>query len=131
MGRLYKAFLQIRSDLKNSALKLSAIMSGKTHAFFVEPAKVDSMKKIFSIHDGETIIPAENKESIHRLIGAMKITQGKCVFFIMTTKLFNENFPFDLLTKEGFVENKDFVKGWNYLNSPPSPAVSYSFIQAM
>ena len=131
MGRLYNAFLKVHSDLKNSALKLSAIMSGKTRAFFVEPAKVDSMKKIFSIHDGETIIPAENKESIHRLIGAMKITQGKCVFFIMTEKLFNENFPFDLLTREGFVENKDFVKGWNYLDSPLSSVVSYSFIQAM
>ena len=131
MGRLYNAFLQVRSDLKNSALKLSAIMSGKTRAFFVEPEKVDSMKKIFSIRDDETIIPAENKESIQRLIGAMKIAQGKCIFFIMTAKLFNENFPFDLLTKEGFVENKDFVKGWNYLNSPLSPAVSYSFIQAM
>lgn len=131
MGRLYKAFLQVRSDLKNSALKLSAIMSGKTRAFFVEPAKVDSIKKAFSIRDDETIIPADNKEAIQRLIGAMKITQGKCVFFIMTAKLFNENFPFDLLTKEGFVENKDFVKGWNYLDSPLSPMASYSFIQAM
>jgi len=131
MGRLYNAFLKVHSDLKNSTLKLSAIMSGKTRAFFVEPAKVDSMKKIFSIHDDETIILAENKESIQRLIGAMKITQGKCVFFIMTEKLFNENFPFDLFTKEGFVENKDFVKGWNYLDSQLSSVVSYSFIQAM
>ncbi|MBQ6298381.1 MAG: hypothetical protein IJK81_11990 [Selenomonadaceae bacterium] len=128
MGRLYNAFLQVHSDLKNSALKLSAIMSGKTRAFFVEPAKVDFMKKIFSICDDEIIIPAENEQSIQKLTEAMKLHKGKCVFFVMTEKLSNKNFPFDLLTKEGFIEAKDFVKGWQYLDSPLN---SYSLIQAM
>lgn len=128
MGRLYEGFLKIRSDAKNAGLKLSAIVAGKNRAFFVEPTKIDSMKKTFSIRNDETIIPAENENSIQKLIDAMKITRGKYVFFIMTEKFLNKNFPFDLLTKEGFVENVDFVKGWQYLDSPLN---SYPLICAM
>lgn len=128
IGHLHEGFLKIRSDLKNSALKLSAIMSGKRRAFFVEPAKVDSMKKIFSIRDDELIVPAENEDSLKKLIDVMKINAGKYVFFIMTEKFLKKKFPFDILTKEKFVENVDFVKGWNYLDSPFN---SYPLIQAM
>lgn len=132
IGRFYTEILKMRDNLLTSAANLSAVVSGKTRAFFVEPAKVDAMKKFFSIRDDELIIPAENQDSIQRLIGAMKASQGKCVFFIMTEKFLNKNFPFELLTNEGFALGKNFLRGWEYLSEAHGNRLnSYYLIQAM
>lgn len=132
IGRLYKGFLNIRNDLKISMANLSAIMSGKTRAFFVNPDKIESMKEFFAIRDDELIIPSENEDSLQKLIDAMKDSQGKCVFFIMTKKFIDKNFPFKLLIKEGFVLDKDFVKGWQFLSETHGNKFnSYPLIQAM
>ena len=132
VGRLYEALLKIRNDLRVEIAKTSAIVSGKARAFFVDPTKIDAMKKFFSIRNDELIIPAENENSLQKLLDAMKTSQDKCVFFIMTEKFLNKNFPLDLLTKEGFVLNKDFLKGWGYLSSDyGNPLNSYKLIQVM
>ena len=132
IGRLYEGFLNIRNNLKRQTAKLSATLSDKTRAFFVEPTKIESMKKFFAIRDDEIIIPAENEESIQKLIDAMKVSQGKCVFFIMTKKFLGKKFPIDLLTEAGFALNKDFVKGWEILSEAyGGPFNSYPLIQAM
>ena len=132
IGRLYEGLLKIRNNLKSDIAKISAIVSGKTRAFFVAPDKIESMKKFFSIRDDELIIPAENQDALKKLLDAMKTSQGKCVFFIMTKKFLKKDFPLDLLTKEGFVLNKDFLKGWGYLSSDyGNPLNSYKLIQVM
>lgn len=128
MGRLYDDFLKMRSELKISAMKLSAIVAGKTRAFFIEPTKIDSIKKAFLIRDDEKVLLAKNEESIQNLFDEMKNSKGKIVFFIMTKKVLKKSFPFNTLIKEGFVENVDFVKGWNYLDTPLN---SYPLVQAM
>lgn len=62
----------------------------------------------------------------------MKASQGKCVFFIMTEKFLNKNFPFELLTNEGFALGKNFLRGWEYLSEAHGNRLnSYPFIQAM
>lgn len=117
IGNLYKTFVTQYNSVKNLVATTSAIVSGKARAFFVEPNQINEMKKYFSICDDETIIPAENEDSIQNLIDAMKLSQGKTVFFILTDKFLKKDFPFDKLTEEnGFVENKDFVKAWKYLS---------------
>ncbi len=127
IGRLYSEFRRIRNDLMDSNLKLTATMSGKTRAFFIEPARIDWLKKVFSVRDDETIILNENNESVQRLIGAMKISKDKCVFFIM-----NKNFPFHLLSKEGFVEGTHFLRGWTLLSEANGEEFSsFPFIKAM
>lgn len=127
MSRLYEGFLKVRNDLHSRTARLLSILSGKTRAFFVEPTQINEMKKYFSIRDNETIIPAENEDSIQNLIDAMKASRDKCVTFIMT-----KNFPFDLLTKEGFALDKDFVKGWEILSEAyGNPFYSWSLVQAM
>ena len=132
IGRLYEGFLKVRNDLQTRTARLSAIMSGKTRAFFVEPSKIDSMKKFFSIRNNEMIISAENEESITKLIDVMKASKDKCVFFIMTPRFLNKSFPFDLLIKEGFVLDKDFVRGWEFLSEAyGNPFYSWSLFQAM
>ena len=132
IGRLYKECLQIRNNLKAQSAKISAIVSGKTRAFFVEPNKIESMKTFFSIRDDELIIPAKDEGSLQRLIDAMKTSQGKCVFFIMTKNFLKKDFPLDRLAKEGFIQDKDFLKGWKYLSdSYGNPLNSHPLVQAM
>lgn len=132
IGRLCTEFLQVRDNLEDMMAKTSAIVSGKTRAFFVKPAKIESLKNFFSIRDDELIIPAESKESLQKLIDAMKSSVGKCVFFIMTEKFLKKDFPFEMLIKEGFVLDKDFVKGWQYLSGDyGNPLNSHPFVQAM
>ena len=132
IGNLYRTFITQYNHLKRLIATTSAVVSGKARAFFVEPARIGEMKKYFSIRDDETIIPAEDEDSIQTLLDAMKSSQGKIVFFIMTDKFLKKDFPFDRLTADGFIENKDFVKGWKYLSEDYKRQVnSISFIHYM
>ena len=131
IGRLYTRLQKIRDDLKDSALKFSTIEPNKARVFFIEPAKIESLKKIFLIRDDELIIPAENEDSLQKLLAIMKISRDKCLSFIMTEKFFNKKFPFDLLEQEGFTEDKDFVKAWAFSNAQGKSIDSYSLIQSM
>jgi len=128
IGRLWTEFERIRHISERRKLKISAIVSGKTRAFFIAPEEIESTKKLFSIRTREIIIPAENEESFQKLLDAMKLSKGKSVFIIMTKNFLDENFPFDILTKEGFIERIDFIKGWKYLDSPLD---SYPLIATM
>ena len=113
IGHLYDEIRKLHDDLKGMAINISASVTGKNRAFFIEPQKFEWLKKIFSAHDDEIFLPAENKEeSITKLLDEMKSRKGKTVFFIMTVKHMGRGFPFDRLTKEGFVEDVDFVRGW-------------------
>ncbi len=127
IGRLYNGFEQIHVELKNSMTKLSAMMSGKTRAFFTLPHNVEATKEIFSIRDDEDLILAENQASLQKLIDAMKLSQGKKIFFIMLP-----NFPFAALTQAGFVYGKDFLNGLEFLSEANGlPLNSYPLIQAL
>ena len=62
----------------------------------------------------------------------MKKSQGNSLFFIMTEKIMNKKFPLDQLTKAGFVQDKDFVKGWAFLSDKHGmPFNSYVLLDAM
>lgn len=111
----YDELIKVRSMLQDKLLATTAMMLGKSRAFFVEPARVDAMKKFFAIRNDELIIPAENENSVQKLLEAMKAHKGKCVFFIMTPTFLKKKFPLKLLLKARFVEGVDFVKGWELL----------------
>ena len=126
-GRLYDSFEQIHSELKSSMRNLSAMMSGKTRAFFTAPQNVQATKEIFSVQRGEEIILAENQESLKKLIAIMKKAQGKKLFFIILPA-----FPFGALIQEGFSFGKDFVNGLEFLSAENGfPLNSYPLIQVM
>ena len=132
IGRLCESYRNLRNDLMNARLVFYNRLAGKSRAFFIEPKKVESVKKIFSIRDDALIIPAENEESLQKLLDAMKASKDKCVFFIMPQKFLNKDFPFDMLTKAGFADNKDFVKGWYYLTEANGGTFNTNpFIRAM
>ena len=127
IGRLYSGVQNLHVSLKQSMVNLSAILSGKTRAFFTPPRDVDGLKKFFSIRDDEEIILAENQTSLQKLIDAMKNSQGKKVFFIMLP-----NFPYQALIQAGFVPNRDFLNGLEFLSEAQGvPLNSYPFIQGI
>ena len=64
IGRLWSKFEQIRNDLEKTRLKISAIISGKTRAFFIAPEEIEETRKIFKIRAAELIIPAEDEGSL-------------------------------------------------------------------
>ena len=122
----------MRNDIENFRLKVVANMPGKTRTFFIEPAKVKAMQRIFSIGKNENIILAEDESSVQKLLDAMKNSKGKGIFLIMTEKFLGKGFPFDQLKKAGFVDGKDFLKGWELLSESNGEAFnSYSLVQSM
>ena len=132
MGRFCMLLGKIRNELKERALRMATIVPGKSRVFFIEPGKVEKMIDIFSIRGDEEIIPAENADSIKNLIDAMKNSQGKSLFFIMTEKFMKKKFPLEKLNQAGFVQDKDFVKGWTFLSDKHGMQFnSYPLIDAM
>ncbi len=132
LGRLYEQFQKNRNEMKDVPLKIAAIMPGKMRAFFIEPAKLKTMTAAFAIKPYEEVILAENEKSLKQLIEAMKTYKGMSVFFILTEKFLKKKFPIELLQREGFTEDKDFVKAWNFL--PDAQGVkfdSYSLLKTM
>ena len=127
IGRLYTSIKTICKNLLRSSTKLSAIMSGKTRAFFTVKQNVKAIKEIFAVRDDEEIIIAESVESFQKLIYAMKLAKGKKVFFILYP-----NFPFKLLIKENFSYGKDFMNGFEFLSEDyGAPFNSHPLIKNM
>lgn len=127
IGRLYEGFQQVHISLKKSMANISLIVSNKARAFCVVPGYVDELKKIFDVRDDEEIIPLENRDSLQKLVDAMKEAQGKKVFFIMA-----QNFPFDTLTKSGFVFGRDFLNAMEFLSEEQGVSLnSYKLLQGI
>lgn len=132
IGRLFESFKQIHINLRKAMINLSIITVGKTRCFFATPDTVDDLKNLFSIRSDEKIILAKNEDSIQELIDAMKNYRDKSFFIIMTEKFLKKKFPFNRLKKEGFVEGKDYWKGWGFLSEEQGyPLKSHPLINAM
>lgn len=132
IGRLYNGFkqsyAQLNDTMKVSVRNISAIMSGKTRAFFTLPGNVEMIKKNFLVRDDEEIILAQGQDAIKNLVDAMRQAAGKKIFFIMLP-----NFPFAILNQAGFAFGRDFLNGWEFLSQPNNlPALnSYPLVQVM
>ena len=127
IGRLYKGVQKIHVELKAAMVRLSALMSGKTRAFFALPQDIEMLKIFFTMRDDEEVILAETQQSLQELIDAMKRARGKKIFFIIIP-----NFPFNILIQAGFVYGEDFLNGIEFLSEANGvPFNSYSLINAM
>ena len=132
IGRLWTEFERMREGMERQRLKLSAGIIGRTRAFFVAPKEIESARKNFEIRVDEMIILAEGEESFQKLLNTMKDSKGKSIFFIMTEKFLGKKFPFEKLTKSGFVNDKDFLRGWELLSEAKGkPFVSHSLVMSM
>ncbi len=127
IGRLYAGFRQVHVGLKQSLVNLSAILSGRTRAFFAAPKDLDGLRQFFSIRDDEKIIPADGQDAFQKLLDTMRKARGKRVFFIMVPY-----FPVQILTEAGFLPGKDFVNGLEFLFDVQGGSLnSYELIKAM
>ena len=127
MGRLYDDFKNLHVGLKQSLIQISALMSGKTRAFFTAPEFCDALKGIFFIRDDEEINLAKDNESLKKLLDSMNVSRDKKLFFIVLP-----NFPFQILTQAGFVAGRDFVNGIDFLSEAHGVNFnSYPLIKAM
>ena len=131
IGRLYTGFKrnynQLYAEMKDFMIQLSAMMSGKTRAFFAAPADIEAIRKIFFVRPDEEIIPAEDNSSLQKLIDGMNASRGQKLFFIVLP-----NFPFQTLIQAGFVHGHDFVNGMYFLPDMKAATLdSYELIKAM
>lgn len=134
IGRLDEGFRKIVNQnvagMKNFAIQLSALLSGKERAFFTNVQNIDALKHTFFIRQDEEIIPLENQESFNVLANSMKNSLGKKIFFI----LFLEGYPQLRLSliNAGFVEGRDFINAAMFLSDANGvPLNTYELVKAM
>ena len=110
IGRLYEGFLKVRGELKKSALKISATVSGKTRAFVVAENKLNVLVENFSVRNDEEVFAIQSTLPLQKLIDVMNASRGKKIFFILLP-----GFDFDKLEEAGFIRGEDFLDGYDFL----------------
>lgn len=110
-AKLEKFFL----DERVSAIELSAQISGKSRAFFVDADLCEKIIAGLMVKDDEDIIVANSKKSIKTLMNEMVNCAGKKIFFIAVA-FYGELSK--ILKKAGFVEGVDFIDGMELLPNP-------------
>jgi len=115
LNKINDAMEKFSVDERNSAIKLSAIVSGKSRAFFVDADLCEEIISGLMVRDDEDIIVANSKQSIKNLLAEMVNCTGKKIFFIAVA--FYKELS-KILTKAGFVEGVDFVDGMELLPNP-------------
>ena len=127
IARLYKGVQKLHVELKAAMVQLSALMSGKSRAFFALPQDIEMLKIFFAMRLDEEVILAEGQQSLQELIAAMRRSRGKKVFFIAVA-----NFPFNVLTDAGFINGKDFLNGIEFFSEANGmPLDSHNLLKAM
>lgn len=112
----YNGFNKIYVERQNLLIKISALMSGKTRAFFTDIKNIDFIKNVFAVQDGEEILTLTSNESVQNLINLMAAQRGKKVFLLLIMQGGIYNQLRDLLKKFGFVEGQDFFDGKIFLS---------------
>ena len=129
IGHLHEAIRQLYVEQKNFATQISALISGKTRTFFVQPNMVDAARQIFYVKPEEEIIAADSPESLQKLIDAMKKAGGAKVFFLLVGNYFAAAQP---LLQVGFVEGRDFLNAMLFLSDANGlPLNSYSLVKLL
>ena len=119
VGRLDEGFRKIINrkdaalkDFKKFTLQMTALVSGKTRAFFVNFPNMEIVKQTFYVKADEEIIQFVNQESFQILADSMYNSRGKKIFFILF-----EGYPQLrlMLIDAGFVEGEDFINAEIFL----------------
>ena len=111
MGRLYEKFQAQDSEIKNLLISLTSALNGRKRTFVSFAEYVAPIKIVFNAANNELLV-IENFKDMPHLINTLKKSRSKKVFIAMIS-----NYPLlrDLLTAEGFVENRDFFDGMKFL----------------
>lgn len=129
IAHLDAEFRKNNASAKRLAIKLSALITGKSRAFFTNDSSVDFVKNVFLVKDDEEIIPLVNQESFQRLLTSMSNSRGKKVFFILFWGY--EQLRAEL-TKLGFKEWQDFIDGKQFLSDENGvPLNTYELVKIL
>ena len=127
IGRLYKNVRQDQTHMRKIALNLSSTLRDKARAFMVLEKDLNSLVENFSVRNDEEILLIAVGTHVQKIIAEINSARNEKIFFVMLP-----DFPFNALTKAGFVPNKDFVNGLDFLSEVQGvPLNSYPLIQAM
>ena len=109
--RIHETAYKIYAEQKKFAAKISAQISGKSRAFFLDADISQQLKDIFMVQDADEVIIADSRDAIRKLLESMAISRGKKIFIIAV--MFYRELA-KILTKAGFVEGRDFVDGSDF-----------------
>ena len=127
--RLYEKFQEQDTQVKNLLISLTSALSGRKRAFILIAEYLEPLKFVFGAKNSELLF-IENFKDTTQLIKTLKKSRSQKVFLAMLP-----NYPLlrDLLTAEGFVENRDFFDGTKFLAKVHGWQLisSYKFIKAM
>ena len=127
VGKIYAGFQQNHVGLKDTLLKLTALISGKARAFIVAKDDVATIKKLFYVQDAEELIIVDRFTARQEIFERMNASRGKKIFFV-----FVPQFPFVNFQKLGFVYGRDFVNGLELLTGAQNLALmSYRLLMAL
>ena len=104
---------KIYNDLKDTALRLSILMSKKRRAFFIQPANIESIKQIFNIDEDEEIIVFDSQDAFAKMIISLKEAQGRKFFYLFVPDFRAIN---EVLIKNGLVKDIDYIDGMSLLS---------------
>ncbi len=130
IAHFYEILIGFNVREKNFAVQVSALMSGKSRAFFVDPINIEFIKRVFYVQAGEEIIPAVNQESLAALKESMKAAEGSKLYFILISNGY-EIVRAELM-KEGFAEGKNFINATQFLSDAQGvPLYTPIFVKAL
>ena len=130
IAHLNEEFIKMNDTLKNMTIQISALMSGKSRAFFTDKRNLEFLKKAFKVQEGEEIIPAVNQDSLNILKESIKKSAGTKVYFILISNYYY--FVRADLMKVGFVEGRDFVNAIQFLSDAHGVKLdTYNFVKAL
>ena len=130
IGNLYGGIQQLYIQQKNFARQVSALISGKTRAFFIEPNNLDALKQIFYVQPNEEIIFADSPASLQTLINSMQSSNGQKVYFLLLPNEFSQ--VQENLTRAGFTPGKDFFYALEFLSDAEGvPLNSYALVKLL
>ena len=130
IGLLYEGVQQLYIQQKNFARQVSALISGKTRVFFVQPNTLDAVRQIFYIQPNEEIILADSPASLQNLINSMQSSNGQKVYFLLLPNEFSQ--VQEMLTRAGFTAGKDFLNAMEFLSDAEGvPLNSYPLVKLL
>ena len=112
----YNGVNKIYSERQNLLIKISALMSGKTRAFFTDLQNIEQIINVFALQDGEEIFVLTSNESVQNLLNEMQAARGKKIFFFVMIQPGNYDRLKNLLNQFGFIEGQDFFNGMDFLS---------------
>ena len=104
---------KIYNDLKDTALRLSILMSKKRRAFFIPSHNIESVTKIFNIDADEEIISTDSQDAFVKMVLSLKEARGKKFFYLFVPDFRAIN---EVLMKNGLKKDIDYIDGMSLLS---------------